>query len=205
MKGGTFTWDDDGDDGDKPMTAWLNHFLLHTDKFTAVTSLKLQIRSTVNSGHLDAIAGAMPPTLKRAIRELEIDQPQGVRMSALVSFISHFTNLTMLTCGELYGSSMDLPDLLDTNEVLSPPPSSITKLVFKHSPGDPAHIVLKWFTDLHAGDIKSLVAFDLQCTHPVEFRHFIDRFGMSLCELGMWFYDGDGNMGRLMDTSHIQD
>jgi hypothetical protein len=168
--------------------------------------LKLHINNTVNSGYLDVIAGVMPPTSKRAIRELEIDQPWGVGMSALASFISHFTNLMTLTCGELYGSWDDdsWPDLFDTYEVLPPPPSSITKLVFTHMPGRPAHTVLKWFTDLHAGDIESLVALDLQTKHPVEFRHFIDRFGMSLCELGMSFFFGH-NMGKLMDTSHIQD
>ncbi|KAJ7306192.1 hypothetical protein DFH08DRAFT_1088978 [Mycena albidolilacea] len=197
--------EDDGD-SDKPMTVWLDHFLLHIHKFTAVTSFALHIDATDRSGHLDTIAQAMPPSMSRTIRELTIDQRYGLRMSALTAFISNFTNLTKLTCGELYGVEDDgWPDLLDTNEVLPPPPSSITKLVFTHFPGRPAHTVLKWFTDLHAGDIESLVAYDLQTEHPVEFRHFIDRFGMSLCELGMSFFIGNDNMGRLMDTSHIQD
>jgi hypothetical protein len=205
---GEYDDSEDDDDREQPMTAaaWLDHFLLHIGKFTALSSLKLHINNTDNSGYLDAIASAMPPTSKRAIRELKIDQPCGIGMLALASFISHFTNLTTLTCGELYGPWPDSwPDLLDTNEVLTPPPSSITKLVFMHLPGRPAHTVLKWFTDLHAGDIESLVADDLHTEHPVEFRHFIDRFGMSLCELGMSFFIGNDNMGRLMDTSHIQD
>ncbi|KAJ7699753.1 hypothetical protein B0H14DRAFT_774389 [Mycena olivaceomarginata] len=122
---GEYDDSEDDDDGEKPMTAaaWLDHFLLHIGKFTALSSLKLHINYTVSSGYLDAIAGAMPLTSKGAIRELEIDQPSGVRMSALASFISHFTNLTTLTCGELYNVSEydDGTVLLDTNEVLPPP------------------------------------------------------------------------------------
>ncbi|KAJ7367480.1 hypothetical protein DFH08DRAFT_927992 [Mycena albidolilacea] len=186
---------EDDDDDEEPMTAaaWLEHFVLHIDKFTAL--------KTLNLGYLGVIAGAMPPTLKRAIRELEIDQPWNVRlrMSALASFISHFTNLMTLTvCGNLSGESTDL---LDTNEVLSPPPSSITKLVFTLWDGS-AHTVLKWFTDLHTGDIKSLVAADLPTSHPVEFRHFIVRFGMSLCELGMSF-SGNNNMVYLRNSPYL--
>jgi hypothetical protein len=190
---------EDADDDENPMTAaaWLDHFVLHIDKFTALSSLKLHTSETFSSRYLGVIAGAMPPTLKRAIRELEIGQYQwDVGMSALTSFISHFTNLTTLAIrGELYR--------LDTNEVLSPPPSSITKLVFTPWGGS-LRTALKWFTDLHAGDIKSLVAAELPTSHPVEFRHFIDRFGMSLCELGMSF-SGNNNMSTLMDTSPIQD
>ncbi|KAJ7822528.1 hypothetical protein B0H14DRAFT_2828337, partial [Mycena olivaceomarginata] len=199
---GEYDNSEDDDDGKKPTVtaaAWLDHFLLHIGKFTALSSLKLYINYTVSSGYLDAIAGAMPPTSKEAIRELEIDQPLGVGMSALAFFISHFTNLTTLTCGDLYDVSEyddDGTDLLDTNEV-------ITKLVFTHSPGQPAHTVLKWFTDLHTGDIESLVAYDLQTKHPVEFRHFIDRFGMSLCELGMSFFIGNDNMVPFWDSPYL--
>ncbi|KAJ7825054.1 hypothetical protein B0H14DRAFT_2596833 [Mycena olivaceomarginata] len=75
---------------DEP-TPWLGCFLSHTmHRFTALKTLK------IGALNLNVIDRAIPPAIKRDIRELEIwDQTSA-------AFISKFTNLTTLTCGEIY-------------------------------------------------------------------------------------------------------
>ncbi|KAJ7497753.1 hypothetical protein FB451DRAFT_1212635 [Mycena latifolia] len=169
--------------------AWMDDFLLHMPKFTALTSLDL---SSLKPWAFDAIDRAMPPAMKRGIRRLEMYRPKRLRMSAIVAFVSNFTGLTTLTCGEMYGGweGNALPYLLGTNEALAPPPSSITKLVI-FEPGHLPSTILKWFTDLHPGVIESLYPHNLPISHSVKFRAFINRFGASLSELKLLISSDD--------------
>ncbi|KAJ7892440.1 hypothetical protein B0H13DRAFT_2665688, partial [Mycena leptocephala] len=105
---------------------WLYNFLVHMPKFTALTSLT--VHELAGSSNFDAIDRAIPPAMKRRILVLQISHPV-LTISAIAAFISNFTELTTLECGEIYvhrdfeGDPLEY--LLGTNETLDPPPSSI--------------------------------------------------------------------------------
>ncbi|KAF7342930.1 hypothetical protein MVEN_01722700 [Mycena venus] len=154
---------------------WIDDYLVHMPKFSALTSLELYSLRPV---YLDAINRAMPPTKKRGILRLVL-YPEWLEMSAIAAFVSSFTDLKTLRCG---GMDESLTYWLGANEPLVPPPSSLTKLVL----GDSGHLssaVLKWCTDLHSGVIKSLSPHELPTKHPVIFRDFIHRFAASLSDI----------------------
>jgi hypothetical protein len=132
----------------------------------------------------------MPPTKKRGILGLAL-YPEWLEISAIAAFVSSFTDLKTLRCGELHESSTYW---LGTDDPLIPPPPSLTKLVL----GDSGHLssaILKWCTDLHSGVIKSLSPHDLPTEHPVIFRNFIHRFEASLSEIKLCIR-GNGGAGR---------
>jgi hypothetical protein len=161
---------------------WLDdfNFFLHMPKFTALTSLDLE---SFDSLDFDTVIRAMPPAMKGCIQKLGIQRP-GASMLAITSFISNFANLTTLEVGNIHGhwEADGLVPLLPTNEVLPPPPASITKLFFRESGLLPLN-VLKWFTEAHSGVITSLSPHTLATTHSGEFRDFIHCFRTSLTEL----------------------
>ncbi|KAJ7497751.1 hypothetical protein FB451DRAFT_242633 [Mycena latifolia] len=192
---------DDGSDAPVFLSpTWLEDFLHHMPKFTALTSLDL---FTLDQWDFEAIDRTMPPAMKRGIRGLDIYRPRGLTMSTIAAFVSNFTELTTLECGEMYGGWEDdaLTDLLGTNEALVPPPSSITKLVMCET-GHLPSTILKWFTDLHSGVIESLNPNDLPTSHPVQFRAFIDRFGASLSEIRLSMSDDDTAV-QLLESRYI--
>jgi hypothetical protein len=135
--------------------------------------------------------------MKRRILVLQISHPV-LTISAIASFISNFTELTTLECGEIYvhrdfeGDPLEY--LLGTNETLDPPPSSITKLVF-HRSGHLPSTVLEWFTDHHSGVIKSFSSHNLPTSHPIKFRNFINCFGASLSDIRLSI-SGNDDAGR---------
>ncbi|KAF8217523.1 hypothetical protein K438DRAFT_2036962 [Mycena galopus ATCC 62051] len=160
---------------------WMDKFLLYMPKYTSLTSLELYHFDPLD---LDILVQATPPAIKRRLRGIDIASPVNLTMPLLAGFLSHFTALTSLECGDVY-EAWD-PDvvayLLGSNEAMVPPPASITKLVLWESGHLPSNI-LTWFTDLHSGVIESFDANELSTSHPVEFRNFIDRFWASLSEI----------------------
>jgi hypothetical protein len=119
-------------------------------------------------------------------------------MFALTSFISNFTNLTALKCGERYGGWQDdaLARLLPTNEALTLPLSSIKKLLFRKSGHLPSNI-LKWFTDLHPGGIELFRHRNLSHAYPVEYGDFIRRFRASLLKIELSIANEDDIRKRI--------
>ncbi|KAJ6463141.1 hypothetical protein C8R47DRAFT_84028 [Mycena vitilis] len=159
---------------------WMEAFLVHMPKLTALTSLEL---ISLIPWDLDCIERAMVPSKKRQIRALDIHSPEFFTISQIAVFISKFPELTTLVCGEMYEywKADALRDLLGANEPLVAPPSSIRKLVLDAT--DLSHLpstILKWFTDLHLGVIESFVAGNLPASHPAECRAFVGRFGVHL-------------------------
>jgi hypothetical protein len=168
---------------------WLDDYLVHMPKFTALTSLELY---SLREWNLVAIDRALPPARKRGIRGLLI-VPEWLDMSAIAAFVSNFTDLKTLKFGEMHEADDEdaLTYLLGTNKPLVPPPSSLMKLVFSSS-GHLSSAMLKWCTDLHSGVIKSLFPHNLPTEHPVIFRDFIDRFGASLSDIRLFIRGNDG-------------
>ncbi|KAJ7687542.1 hypothetical protein B0H14DRAFT_3055369 [Mycena olivaceomarginata] len=175
---GLFISRDDTNDGTSIPSAitpnWLDDYLVHVPKFTALTSLELY---TLKARDLHNIAHALPPGTKQRIRQLTIYRPDA-SLSTITNFISNFTQLTTLKCGEMYESwrTNALARLLPstqagTNELAAPPPSLAT-LLFWESGHLPAN-VLKWLTAHHPGAIELFCPSDLQPAHPAEFRDFI--------------------------------
>ncbi|KAF8217604.1 hypothetical protein K438DRAFT_2037190 [Mycena galopus ATCC 62051] len=121
-----------------------------------------------------AVARALPPAMRQGIRGLELYEPRDFTMSALVVFLREFENLTTLKCGEmLEGWKYVDWNFSGPNEASLPPPSSITKLILSESGHLPSQL-LKWFTDLHIGSIKTLSAWNILTTYPVEFRNSLN-------------------------------
>jgi hypothetical protein len=178
---------------------WVNNFLRHMRKFTTLTWLTLESQMD-----FDAVAQAMPPSMKRCLRRLDIYYCQGVSWAGMAAFISKFTDLTTLTCGEMYGvwAPPFLAYFLPINDdalPVVPPPSSITKLTISHkgngnSEPIPSNI-LKWFTDLHSGVIDSFSTDDVPTSRSAEFRDLVVRFGPSLSRIELPFL-GDNDIGR---------
>jgi hypothetical protein len=166
------------------MPNWLDDYLVHVPKFTALTSLELY---TLKARDLHNIARALPPGTKQRIRQLTIYRPDA-SLSAITNFISNFTQLTTLKCGEMYESWRNnalarlLPPTQAGANALAAPPPSLATLLFWESGHLPAH-VLKWLTARHPGAIELFCPSDLQPAHPAEFRDFIVRFGGSLSEI----------------------
>ncbi|KAJ7068735.1 hypothetical protein C8F01DRAFT_1079103 [Mycena amicta] len=160
---------------------WMDKFLIHLPKFSALTLLQLY---SLAQSDLDAIDLALLPATKGHIRGLDISQTDGVTMPAMAAFVSKFTELTTLECGEMLGAWSEdaLICLMDSDQPLVAPPSSITKLVFSES-GHLPSVVLKWFTDLHAGVIQSLSPSDLPKTHPEEFNKFLEHFSQGISNI----------------------
>jgi hypothetical protein len=121
----------------------------------------------------------------------------------MAAFISNFTDLTTLTCGEMYGvwGPPILAHFLPINNALPvvPPPSSITKLTISHKgsghPGPILSNILKWFIDLHSGVIDSFSTDDVSTSRSAEFRDLVVRFGPSLSRIELPFL-GDNDIGR---------
>ncbi|KAJ6508223.1 hypothetical protein C8R45DRAFT_966623 [Mycena sanguinolenta] len=163
---------DGSDNSASLMPTWVDDFLVHMPKFTALTSLHL---NTLSLWDLNTIVHAIPQSMKCAIRTLYISRLKGSgTLSALAALISNFPNLTTLTCRKLNGWTQDASSL-PTDELV-PPPSSTTKLAVD------ADLILKWFTDLHFGVIESFSPEHLPISHTTV-MDFIDRFGASLSEL----------------------
>lgn len=126
----------------------------------------------------------------------------GVSTTCLAAFVSKFTNLTSLACGEMEGYLVDFEDLFDTDEELVSPPSSITKLILFDADGWSTDYlrarasIMQWFTILHTGSITSLSPHTLPTSHPEEFRQFIKRFGTSLSEIKVSSSDFTGVKDR---------
>lgn len=167
---------------------WLDDFFHHMPKFTVLTSLSLY---TLGSWEFEDIVRAMPPSINQHIQKLTILCPNS-SMATIAAVISNFAHLTTLEIGEMQGGwrADALARLLPTNEVLPPPPSRITKLVFWEAGHLPSN-VLKWFTDLHPGRIESLTPHILSAEHPAEFGDFLNRFGASLSEIELSITDED--------------
>ncbi|KAJ7669622.1 hypothetical protein B0H14DRAFT_3072451, partial [Mycena olivaceomarginata] len=173
-------------DDDDPVIShtWLDDFLVHMPKFSSLKSLELY---TLDSAAMYAIDRVIPYAIKRNIRELQMHC--GVSTTCLAAFVSKFTNLTSLACGEMEGYLVDFEDLFDTDEELVSPPSSITKLILFDADGWSTDYlrarasIMQWFTILHTGSITSLSPHTLPNSHPGEFRQFIKRFGTSLSEI----------------------
>ncbi|KAF7348176.1 hypothetical protein MSAN_01770500 [Mycena sanguinolenta] len=161
---------DGSDNSASLMPTWVDDFLVHMPKFTALISLHL---NTLSLWDLNTIVHAIPPAPKRAIQTLAISRLKGSgTLSALATVISNFPNLTTLACRKLNGWNEDASS---TNQ-LAVPPSSITKLAID------ADLLLRWFTDLHLGVIESFSPEHLPISHPAVID-FVDRFGASLSEL----------------------
>ncbi|KAJ7812401.1 hypothetical protein B0H14DRAFT_2857132 [Mycena olivaceomarginata] len=152
---------------------WMDDVLVHMAKFTALTSLELY---TLGSWDLDAIDRAISRSRKRGIRRLDLYHPVYLTMSQIAVFISKFTDLTTLECGEIDRSWEEdaLTDFLGTNELLVAPPSSITKLI----------ILLDWFTDLHLGG-------------------FINRFGGSLSHIKLSISGHDADTVQFLESKYL--
>ncbi|KAJ7740870.1 hypothetical protein B0H14DRAFT_2989758 [Mycena olivaceomarginata] len=176
--------------------AGLDDILLHMHKFTSLTTLHLH---NLGQWDFDAITWVIPPVVKQSIRRLDIYCPGGHTMSSMSSiapFISNFTELTTLEFGDNMEEN-DLASLLGANRLLIPPPSNITKLVLYDSGHLPSSI-LEWFTNHHSGIIKSLAPYNLPTSHPIQFRHFINRFEASLSEIELSISEDDSG-----DTVHF--
>ncbi|KAK7059874.1 hypothetical protein R3P38DRAFT_973299 [Favolaschia claudopus] len=158
---------------DTKSAAWMKGFLSLMPKLQALTSIKIK---NLAPQDLDALIRATPVRIRQAIRVLDMFPPQGTTLSAMAAFISNFSALTTLICRDR--------ELRETwNEVAVPPPRSVDKLIIVKSSLLSSQI-LRWFTDLHPGDIESVSYHRDLWTGRAHGREsltrFMDRFGPSL-------------------------
>ncbi|KAF8215123.1 hypothetical protein K438DRAFT_770722 [Mycena galopus ATCC 62051] len=117
------------DDAASLMPTYVDDFLVHVPKFTAVTSLHLD---TLGSWDLNTIVQAIPPAMQHAIRKLEICRLKGHgTLSALPVLLSNFTALTTLACRKLNGRTEDT--FLLTKEEVAPPSFKHNEASHRHS------------------------------------------------------------------------
>ncbi|KAJ7670743.1 hypothetical protein DFH06DRAFT_141290 [Mycena polygramma] len=195
----TITFDGNLDDGSPDPAfrddTWMDDILVHMPKFTALKALELY---TLGLGDFDAIDRALSPSTKKGIQRLDLYHLEDLTLSEIADFISKFTDLTTLQCGDMcrsreqYGS----PDFA-TDELLVAPPSSITKLdITPDTPGYLPSTVLEWFTEFHRGIIESVIPGNLPVSHPAEFKRFIDRFGCSLSHIKLSGFSSNEHAGK---------
>ncbi|KAJ7817304.1 hypothetical protein B0H14DRAFT_1388985 [Mycena olivaceomarginata] len=182
---------------------WLDDYLVHVPKFTALASLEL---SHLKSRDLHNIARALPPDTKWRIRELNLCRPDA-SLSAITNFISNFTQLTTLKCSEMDESRRNnalarlFPSTQAGTDALAAPPPSLTTLLFWETGYLPAN-VLKWLTARHPGAIELFRPDYLQPEYPAEFRDFIVRFGGSLSEIELSFFN-ECDAVKLLDAQYL--
>ncbi|KAJ7670737.1 hypothetical protein DFH06DRAFT_1369783 [Mycena polygramma] len=187
---------------------WMDDIFVHMPNFTALKALELY---TLGLGDLDAIDRALSLSTKRAIRRLDLYHLEDLILSEIADFISKFTDLTTLQCGDMCRSwEQDSDGSTDfaTDELLVAPPSSITKLDI--TPDTPEYLawdpssVLKWFTDFHRGIIESVIPGNLPVSHPAEFERFINRFGCSLSHIKLSGFSNNEHAGYLRTLSQLK-
>ncbi|KAJ6466079.1 hypothetical protein DFH09DRAFT_1112507 [Mycena vulgaris] len=130
---------------ENPPMRRMDGFLRLVPKFVALCSLEL---SYLDLWDVQWIQRSMPQSMKKNIKEMWIDWPQD-DMSEFAVFVSTFTALETLSYGSgdsWYGEPSDA-----TQDLVSPPPSSIRELSFRNSDPNVTPTVLKWFADLHSG------------------------------------------------------
>ncbi|KAF8169883.1 hypothetical protein K438DRAFT_1854853 [Mycena galopus ATCC 62051] len=157
------------DDGSGFLPTWMDDFLHHMPKFTALASLELDSFGTSDFAAVDLAMSA----IKQHIRRLKIYKTKYLTISALAAFVSRFPAVAILAFEEY---------LLGTNDPLVSPPPSITQLEIWGSGNFPATI-LRWFTDFHLGIIESFSPGYLPDSHLAEFGDFINRFGGHLSHI----------------------
>ncbi|KAJ6521445.1 hypothetical protein DFH09DRAFT_215515 [Mycena vulgaris] len=174
---------------------WMDDFLRLVPKFVALRSLELCYLDLCD---FQRIQRSMPQSMKNNIKEMWIDWPQD-DMSEFAVFVSTFTALETLSSGS--GDSWYGEPSESTQDLVSPPPSSIRELSFRNSDPNVTPTVLKWFANLHSGIIDSIDLHNIPFEKTVEFGHFLTRFGSNLSKI-KFTISGDGGAVEFLRSGY---
>ncbi|KAJ7155224.1 hypothetical protein C8R46DRAFT_1117248 [Mycena filopes] len=159
---------------------WMNEFLPLIPRFVALRSLDLY---HLIPRDLRSLLGVMRRhRMQDNITELAITSSYAYSLPQLATDLSGFTRLKTLSYTNQGAWSGDF-----TEDIVRPSRSITTLVLRSLSSSDVSSLsslsILRWFVSRHSGIISTLHVADVAFEYPVEFGHFLTRFGPTLLDL----------------------